>query len=56
MTVNKCQTIFDQTSLRFHSAIDTLESQKYVLARTFWTENILLVGKRLVIIFRPYFI
>ena len=31
-----------------HSAIATLEPQKYVISRTFWTENILLVRGRLV--------
>ena len=35
--------------MRFHSAMATLEPQKYVLAITVWTENILLVSRRLVI-------
>ena len=34
--------------MRFHSAMATLEPQKYVIARTFWTENMLLVSGRLV--------
>ena len=44
----KCQTFFHQTSKRFHSVMATLESQKYVIAWTVWTENILLVSGRLV--------
>ena len=40
----------DQTSMRFHSAIATLENQKYVIARTVWTGNNLLAsGGRLVL-------
>ena len=35
--------------MRFHSAMATLEPQKYVLAITVWTKNILLVSRRLVI-------
>ena len=38
------------SSMRFHSAMATLESQKYVIARTGRTENILLVSGRLVFI------
>ena len=34
--------------MRFHSAMATLEPQKYVIARTVGTENILLVSGRLV--------
>ena len=34
--------------MRFHSAMATPGPQKYVIARTFWTENILLVSGRLV--------
>ena len=34
--------------MRFHSAMATLEPQKYVIARTVWTENILLVSGRFV--------
>ena len=44
----KCQTFFHQTSMRFHSAIATLEPQKYVITSTVGTENILLVSGRLV--------
>ena len=44
----KCQTFFDQTSMRFHSAMATLEPQKYVIAGTVGTEIILLVSARLV--------
>ena len=33
--------------MRFHSAIATLEPQKYVIARTVGTESILLVSGRL---------
>ena len=46
----KCQTFFHQTSMRFHSAMATLEPQKYVIAGTVGTENILLVSGRLVLI------
>ena len=35
--------------MRFHSALATLEPQKYFVARTVWTESILLVIWRLVI-------
>ena len=49
----KCQTFFHQTSRRFHSAMATLEPQKYVIARTVGTENILLVSGRLVKIKNP---
>ena len=49
MTLFKnCQTFFHQTSLRFHSAMATHEPQKYVIAATVGTENILLVSGRLV--------
>ena len=41
----KCH-FFHQTSMRFHGAMATLESQKYVIAKTVWMENILLVGGR----------
>ena len=41
----KCQTFFHQTSMRFHTAMATLEPQKYVIARTVGTENIL-AGQR----------
>ena len=41
--------IFHQTSVRFHSAMATLEPQKYVVARTVWTWNIVLVSGRLVL-------
>ena len=34
--------------MRFHKAMATLEPQKYVIARTVWTENILVVSGRLV--------
>ena len=34
--------------MRFHSAMATLEPQKYVIAGTVGTENILLVNGRLV--------
>ena len=34
--------------MRFHRGMATLEPQKYVIARTVWTENILLVSGRLV--------
>ena len=44
----KCQTFFHQTSMPFHSAMATLEPQKYVIAGTVGTENILLVSGRLV--------
>ena len=44
----KWQTLFP-SSMRFHSAMAHLESQKYVIARTVWTENILLVSGRLVL-------
>ena len=37
--------------MRFRSAMTTLEPQKYVIARTVWTENILLVSGRLVFFF-----
>ena len=37
--------------MRFHSAIATLEPQKYVIAGTVGTENILLVSGGLVTIF-----
>ena len=47
----KCQTFFHQTSMRFHSAMATLEPQNYVIAVIVGTENILLVSGRLVIIF-----
>ena len=47
----KCQTFFHQTSMHFHSAVATLEPQKYVFARTVGTENILLVSGRLVCFF-----
>ena len=46
----KCQTFFHQTSMRFHSSMATLEPQKYVIAGTVGTGNILLVSGRLVII------
>ena len=42
----KCQTFFHQTSM--HSAIATLEPQKYVNAGTVGTENVLLVSWPLV--------
>ena len=35
--------------MRFHSAMATLEPQKYVIAGTVGTENILLVSGRLVL-------
>ena len=44
----KCRTFFHQTSMRFHSAMATVEPQKYVIAGTVGTENILLVSWRLV--------
>ena len=44
----KCQKFFDQTSMRFHITMATLEAQKYVIARTVWTKNILLGSERLV--------
>ena len=51
MTLFKeCQTFFHQTSMRLHSAMTTLEPQKYVIAGTVGTENILLVSGRLVVI------
>ena len=34
--------------MRFLSAMATIEYQEYVIARTFWRENILLVSGRLV--------
>ena len=43
----KCQTFFHQTYMRFHSAMATLEPQKYVISGTVGTENILLVSGRL---------
>ena len=45
--VTKCQ-FFHQTSMRFRSAMATRESQKNVMARTVWTEIILLISGRLV--------
>ena len=35
--------------MRFHNTMTTLESQKYIIARTVRTENISVVGGRLVI-------
>ena len=32
--------------MHFHSAMTTVEPQKHVIARTFWTQNILLVSGR----------
>ena len=49
--IQKVSNLFHQTSMRFHSAMATFEPQKYVIARTVGTENILLVSGRLV--FRP---
>ena len=37
----KCQTFFHQTSMGFHSAMATLESQKYASAGTVGMENII---------------
>ena len=48
----KCQTFFHQTSVRFHSAVATLEPQNYAIARTVGTENILLFSGRPVLILR----
>ena len=48
MLFKKCQTFFHQTSMRFHSAMATLETQKYVIAGTVGTENTLLVSGRVV--------
>ena len=48
------KTFFNKTSMRFDSAMATLDPQKYVIARTVWTENILLVSGRLV--FESYFV
>ena len=39
---------FHQTSMRFQSAMATLEREKNVIAKTVWTKNILLVSGRLV--------
>ena len=41
--------------MRFHSAMAPLEPQKYAIARTVGTENILLVSGRLVIIIHLLF-
>ena len=51
----KFQNYFHQTSIRFHSAVATLEPQKHVIAITVWTEIILLVSWRLVQCFSPKF-
>ena len=40
--------LFHQTSMRFHCAMATLESQNYDIARTVLTENTLQVSGRLV--------
>ena len=44
----KVSKLFLKTSMRFHSALVTIEPQHYVVVRTSWTENILLVSGRLV--------
>ena len=44
----KCRFFFHRTFMRFHSAMATLESQKFVIARTVWKENILVVSGRLI--------
>ena len=51
--IQEMSNLFHQTSMRFHSAMATLESQKYVIARTVWTENIPLVSGHLVHILFP---
>ena len=45
----KTSTVSYKSSMRFHSAMATLEPQKYVIAGTVGTENILLVSGRLVL-------
>ena len=46
MTLN----FFQQVSMRFHGALAPLEPQIYFVARPVWTENVLLVSGRLVIV------